>query len=243
MYTFSQPKLVSMGLIAEYEIICESLPLVGVAQAVPEATLRVRMRPNEGGNTLFVVTVTDGPLEAVTSAFESAAFVDEYAFVGESDDTYRYQIRPAIGMDAQLGDAIDDIDGLRALATTDSVIDRIQVTQTGWMQAGWFADRSVLERYRTFWQEHGSFRLTRLTPDDNSPSVEQLTDRQMAALQTAYRMGYFEIPRRCSLAAVAEELGIAPSSLSERLRRAQRRLLADVLEEPRRSRVYKMPNS
>ena len=32
-----------MGLVAEYEITCPSLPLVEVASAVPEVTLEVEM--------------------------------------------------------------------------------------------------------------------------------------------------------------------------------------------------------
>lgn len=47
-----------------------------------------------------------------------------------------------------------------------------------------------------------------------------LTDRQDEALRIAYEWGHFDIPRRASLEDVAEELGITPSSVSERLRRA-----------------------
>jgi predicted DNA binding protein len=42
-------------------------------------------------------------------------------------------------------------------------------------------------------------------------------------------MGYFDLPREASMAAVAEELGITPQSLSDRLRRAQHTLIGDTL--------------
>jgi predicted DNA binding protein len=38
-------------------------------------------------------------------------------------------------------------------------------------------------------------------------------------------MGYFEVPRRASMADVADALDIAPASLSERFRRGQARLV------------------
>ena len=52
-----------------------------------------------------------------------------------------------------------------------------------------------------------------------------LTDRQFEAVETATRMGYYAVPRRASLAAVAAELGVANSTASELLRRAEARLM------------------
>lgn len=51
-----------------------------------------------------------------------------------------------------------------------------------------------------------------------------LTPRQQEVLDAAYREGYFDVPRRVTLAQLAERLGVAKSTLSETLRRAQRRM-------------------
>ncbi len=215
-----------MGLIAEYEITCECLPLVAVAAVVPEATLYVELQPNQGGRTPFIVHVTHGTHAAVERAFESAAFVAEYTLVGRTGKTNRYQLLPAVGREAQLGEQIEDLSELHALATTDSIIKQIRVTPTGWIQTGWFADRAVLDEFRTFWQRNGEFTLRRLTRDGEVKEPrERLTDPQREALWTAYEMGYFEIPRTADLNEVATELGITASSLSERLRRAQTHLV------------------
>jgi predicted DNA binding protein len=56
-----------------------------------------------------------------------------------------------------------------------------------------------------------------------------LTDRQFEALRTATEMGYYAVPRRASLSAVAAELGVADSTASELLRRAESRLLPRVV--------------
>jgi predicted DNA binding protein len=52
-----------------------------------------------------------------------------------------------------------------------------------------------------------------------------LTDRQFEAVETAAAMGYYDTPRRASLADVADELGVAQATASELLRRAESRLM------------------
>ncbi len=55
-------------------------------------------------------------------------------------------------------------------------------------------------------------------------SPEGLTARQQEILDAAYREGYFEVPRRITLTELAGRLGIAKSTLSEALRRAEGRV-------------------
>lgn len=211
-----------MGLVAEFEIHCPALPLAGVAAAVPEAAIEVEIQYNHGRRPIFIAHVTHDDPAPVEAAFDSAAFVAEYALVGRAGETCRYQIRPAFSLEETLGDALDDLDDLRALATTEAHIERIRVTPSGWVQSGWFASRAAFDDFRAFWQANAGFTLRRLTRDgDPEPPGEGLTDRQQEALRTAYEMGYFEIPRTASLDDVAAELDISASSLSERLRRAQ----------------------
>jgi len=42
-----------------------------------------------------------------------------------------------------------------------------------------------------------------------------LTWKQREALLTTHEMGYFDIPRTTSLAAIGERLGVSPLSVSE----------------------------
>lgn len=57
----------------------------------------------------------------------------------------------------------------------------------------------------------------------------KLTDRQLEVVSTAYEMGYFERPRRANATEVAETLDVSPSTVTEHLAAAERKLLADVL--------------
>jgi len=233
-----------MSLVAEYEIACEHLPLVEVAGAVPVATLTVDVgQPNQGGPPPFVVQVGAEQDGAVAHALDRAAFVDAYAEIPGRPGTVRYRVLPAASMEEQLGDHVDDLDALRELATTDTVVARIEVTPEGWRQQRWFADREEFDRYCAFWRERAdSFSLYRLrdaTAVAESTPADGLTDPQREALRTAHELGHFEIPRRASLADVAAELDITASSLSERLRRAQSHLVETTVAA---TGAYKRPH-
>lgn len=221
-----------MGLLAEYEITCEGLPFVAVAKEVPEATLELEFHPSESQYTAFLVRVTEGPADAVEQAFEAGGFVADYVPVEREGATPCYRVEPAISMGDQLGDYVEDVTELQALAAADADIKGMRVTATGWIQSGWFADRETLDSFRSFWQRNGRFRLRRLTPAADAGDADAgLTGRQREALLTANEMGYFEIPRTASLEDVADELEITASSLSERLRRAHSHLTDTVVSD------------
>jgi predicted DNA binding protein len=59
----------------------------------------------------------------------------------------------------------------------------------------------------------------------------RLTDRQWEAVAAAWQVGYYEIPRSAGVEAVADELGLAVSTVSDLLRRAEGRLVAAALDE------------
>lgn len=52
-----------------------------------------------------------------------------------------------------------------------------------------------------------------------------LTERQRECLLVALRMGYFEVPRECTLEDVASELGVNKSSVSDTIRRGSGNVL------------------
>lgn len=219
-----------MRLVAEFEISCDALPLVGVAATVPEATLILELQFNHGKRPLFLVTVTDCSHRAVANAFTDAYDVSEWTLIGQAGDTSRYQVMPALSFEEQLGDQIDDLAELEALATADAIIERIEVLPDGWRQTGWFATRDAFTEFSSFWQQNADFRLSRLTRGrESKPPGDGLTDQQQEALRTAYELGYFDIPRQTSLEEVAAELEISASSVSERLRRAETQLIEETV--------------
>ena len=63
-------------------------------------------------------------------------------------------------------------------------------------------------------------RLRRFVPE------RTLTPKQTTALETAYRLGFYAVPRRTNLQRISRILGVSRSSAGELLRRAERRMLA-----------------
>lgn len=54
--------------------------------------------------------------------------------------------------------------------------------------------------------------------------ITKLADEQLTVLETAYNMGYFDVPREATAQDVADRLDISQSTFSERLRTAERNI-------------------
>lgn len=64
----------------------------------------------------------------------------------------------------------------------------------------------------------------------NARATSALTDRQFEVLRTAIDIGYFEVPRKASLADLAAELDCAESTVSVTLRKAEATVLSRIIE-------------
>lgn len=60
-------------------------------------------------------------------------------------------------------------------------------------------------------------------------TLETLTDRQLEVLQTAYDLGFYDVPRGATIDEVATEIGIDEGTVSEHLQRAERNILSQQL--------------
>lgn len=82
--------------------------------------------------------------------------------------------------------------------------------------------------------EAGMNVLLRRISDYDGPrnTLDALTERQREILQTAYDLGYFDVPRSVSTTDVADELELDSSTVAEHLQRAERNLVASLLATP-----------
>ncbi|MGD6806826.1 MAG: helix-turn-helix domain-containing protein [Candidatus Bathyarchaeia archaeon] len=76
-------------------------------------------------------------------------------------------------------------------------------------------------------------RIVSLTEAKFSPDspLNALTEKQRRILIASYKLGYFDLPRRVSSRQLAENLGLHKSALATHIRKAERRLLEDILSE------------
>jgi len=74
-----------------------------------------------------------------------------------------------------------------------------------------------------------SARIEDVAPLEPRPT---LTGRQKEIMVTAVSHGYFEFPRRINLTQLSELVGVKPSTLSEILRGAERRIMENAFRAP-----------
>jgi predicted DNA binding protein len=60
--------------------------------------------------------------------------------------------------------------------------------------------------------------------------LSQLTVKQRDVLLTAYKLGYYDIPRRITSEALAKKLGLGDATVVEHLRKAELRLIKQIIE-------------
>lgn len=102
-----------------------------------------------------------------------------------------------------------------------------------WILKVRFPCRGTIAEFRAFCDDCAVDPRVIHLSDLADPRIGQydLTRKQEEALDRALEMGYFEIPRGCTLEAVAESLGISARSVSERLRRGQTNLIANTVND------------
>lgn len=98
-----------------------------------------------------------------------------------------------------------------------------------------FEDQSELSKFRAFCEDEGveyDLRRRYEAARVGKGAEYGLTTKQNEAATTAWEMGYFDSPRDATLGDVAAELDVSTQAVSDRLRRAQRNLLAETLTVP-----------
>lgn len=106
--------------------------------------------------------------------------------------------------------------------------------EAGWYEFDLTGTREELDRLRSVLEASPyRYELDALVTTAETDSL--LTDRQRELLETAVREGYFEVPRGCTLAELAAEVGVDKSTASTVLRRGEGRLVKWFLSGPESS--------
>lgn len=169
----------------------------------------------------FFLWARDGPFERFERTLSGNGQVEDVSLLDEVSDRRLYRVHlctsPSI---------------YRAYVERGAALLRATVTGEGWTMRLRFPRRESLVGFRRFCADHDlQFRLEELWNGDAGSSESALTAAQREALAAAHESGYFQVPRETSLAGVAERIGISPQATSERLRRAEEKLVSQVLDE------------
>ena len=106
------------------------------------------------------------------------------------------------------------------------------VVENGKMEFDLTATREQFEAFGAGLDDTGrQYDLLSVVHTDEEGAL--LTERQRECLTAARRQGYFEVPRGCTLAELADPLGVDKSTASETIRRGTARIVADFLVSDR----------
>lgn len=108
----------------------------------------------------------------------------------------------------------------------------IESAAGAWWLSVQLPDRETLAAFREHCLERDvTFSVRSLVkPDDSGvDSRTGLSDHQRETLLAAFSAGYYDVPRAVSQEELAEQLGISPSAISQRLRTAVGRLLEETI--------------
>jgi len=148
-------------------------------------------------------------------------YVDQWEHVSETDDGHLYVIAfTAPELPESLAEEADELIG-----TCDPELEEREATMS---LVG--PQNSISSTIREYEAAGVSPDLDKLgSYDGQNQPLDELTDRQQEVIQTAYDMGFYEVPREVSTEEIANELELDPSTVAEHLQRAERNMLGQFL--------------
>lgn len=172
----------------------------------------------EGTSGVVLIEVDQQLDEARLTGLE---YVEHWDRVSEAEASYLYLIAlTSPGLSASLDDVADEI-----VPAGSAVVGDYGITMS--LVGSHDAIREMLTEY----EESGmTLELERVGDFSGAPDpLDALTERQREILDTAYEMGYYQVPRGVSTKDVAAIVDLDPSTVAEHLQRAERNLLDSVL--------------
>ena len=174
----------------------------------PDATFRVLAALPDDETGVGLVEITASDLGPVLSRLDETPGVRVFEVLHRGDDRALVQFEtdePLLLLSVRNSRApfeppVTIVDGVADLEITASR-DRLS---------------SLADQFRTFGLEF-DVRSVRTSVDPDSV----VSDRQRELIETAVDLGYYDTPRTCTVTRLAEHLGIAKSTASERLHRAE----------------------
>jgi predicted DNA binding protein len=214
-----------MAIVAEILLADPTLPLVGVANAMPSGEISLtHSTPLEDGRYLVMVSIDDASREAFERDLDGQPEVLDVNAIGQTADGWFYQL--FLDGDSVLFASHDpgEFEGAMLEAT---------VTGGGLRERKVFANYEAFNTFRDRCAVYGiPLELLNIASNPENPEERDqfgLTDRQYTALTLAFSRGYYDSPRRLSTQELADELGIAAASASDLLRRAEHQLISQTL--------------
>lgn len=206
-------------IVAEFMV--NSSVLSGTLHQVPDSVIQWKetyVYPD--GSTQMLVWITSDDFEAVQTAIEDDPSVRNPTVLADQGERRLYR------MDLTGFGRVTDL--VSEFIRVGGVLGEVIGTNGGWWHRARFPDRAAYQRIYRFCRDHElGFTFRRLVESTakglgkgGELILSLLTEEQREALMLAWEGGYFDIPRRTTLAGLAEELGLSDTAVSQRFHRA-----------------------
>lgn len=211
--------LMREALVTRSDSELETLGFGGLVEIAREAGIRDVALLDDRGYTCMPQVEVEERID--TDEVADLACVDRCELVAEKETTYVYLLElTATELPERTTNVYDELVG-----TCDPT-----VTEQGLLLSLVGSQEAIRDMLRTYEAAGATPDLYKLAEYDGGTStLDELTDRQLEILQTAYRMGFYEIPREASTEGVAAEFDLDAATVSEHLQRAERNLIATQL--------------
>jgi predicted DNA binding protein len=228
-----------MTILVEFSISAERFELGGFVDQYENLTAELeRIVPADNRAIPYVwVTGPEDTLDRLAATFEESALtravavVDRLAIDGSEERQHLFRIEWVLS----------DLDIVRGIVEAGGDILEGESTDDYWLLRFRFDSHGHVAEFYQFLADNeitdfNIERIFELTDRSERLGGPDLTPEQREALTLAAMEGYFDSPRGASLADIGDELGITQQAVSDRVRRATRRVVFDALNVPENAR-------
>lgn len=211
-----------MASIAEFAIPAEEFALRATLERLPAIEIEIdRVVAHDATHVLPFVWVSGDGSEDVPAILDDDPSVDDWEVLAEYENEQFY--RMAWADEAQII--------AHMVVEHDATVQRAIARNGEWHLRVLFPERSSVSAAHDYAQHHEfALDLKRLYDVDTIRRVRyNLTSEQHEALVEGLQRGYYDIPRDAQLEDLADTLDISHQALSERFRRATKRLIENAL--------------
>jgi predicted DNA binding protein len=202
-----------MSVIAEISIPSSEFELGRITDVSGTETIELESLVPAGERAVPFFWVYDTDFEAFEEAIKGHPSVDGIAEIDSYDDRVLYTFHWSVESDTVF----------RSIQVVDAYILNATGTGDSWRFELRFPSRDSMSSFRERCHDHAvGFEVLRVY-NPSKPDLGPwygLTEPQREAIVLAVEEGYYDIPRGCTTAELAERLDISDQAVTERLRRA-----------------------
>ena len=192
-----------------------------MVEYLPDVKATIHDVVQTGPNSLRLVCSFYGKkIDQVSNGLDQIEIIDKVSILDQSKDTIVSKLE--MGTETEIAHIFQEA------IESDGYHIKTKSTTPDWYSNWEFPGRNEFREFSTSIEDRGLNIQPTIIRDQRSLFLEgniDLTEKQKELLIQAVKHGYFEVPRNCSLADIAESIDISQQAASERLRRGLRTLV------------------